>query len=1647
MPTRTSNLHNPKETLALKPILPTQFWTFGNALSLLKSCQDPYILNALDEFLLFNRQLLMNASPFELKDSQQTLADDLKEVTLRTISYSVLQSNNIKDAKKTNAILGNLDVKEVLRIIVQTSKKVPERKIYDFEKLKSKLPDDREKYLESERILMYVNKILRERRIILKIVIELLNNKSNSFASSTIQNLGKELFLSKTYISSIIDSIKNSLAFIVNQPYQDDVSQNLNDLIVRETVLFVIDLCKVLIELTIQNPVIDNEITKQWFEFMGQNNFIANLAPYFKVQESFNLTQTLCTLISILFLDLENAFDHQNLITGNESSPETLNFMGDLTTFKALNSLISNPENSNSIILYGWSIILLRKLYFIQEVPKDPISAEFTKSFPAEEINFHINDLNARCVKLNVFEEINTLNESLKFDNLYSAILSTVLISALPLITLTPQVSRTVANVIKNCPNSVIEKFFENESFVNQIILSRAKFPVLLTPYLKLCAINGNFAYHEFNELKSFIQVFKKDHFEQLYKIDDENSDLVVLKSSIDVYPPFEAAKKLSLVLPEGTKAKILPTTSEDEILVTFLYKYNGWSFLGRIVQNISRSFNDQDEDKLDFIINVSDVLAKVAQDTDHISSVLESMSTYTDNSDIIEVLLRIFEQSLHSRKTQILESILGLLTHLTPQFSHRIWPYLSKSSLLSRNGKEGFITTIFGSIEMISGEYSFTISLIKFIDGLVQSCLTLKEDYPTKSKSMILMKFVNHLISIFESFTHCKFIKSYQKMEIGVLILDIFSNILASIYGVKKTTSDNKVTAVLNEVSVTILDTFLITKNEYSRSSLPIFLMIESLSSNLSVYELYDLSGFWYENWIRCGLSFSQLIISIRSLIEYKPSSFEREFFKKLPQLISTYSQYEPLRKDIIDVITILAKGTWEEQNKPSLLGHLGNDYSRVLLSCLIADLDNSLDDYRLKVSLYDFICSVLEGNQEGLAVLFSGRDVFGRSKEVEADDPTNKKGSLLSILKKNVKEIKYYPNSVSIHLLDALSLSYNSWNTIKENDEDCEFIDELINRIQLSLNDQPKSLDDYISKCYEQKIISKIAEILSLILFTTRNEQVKQKIKALIVSDKFIDIVKDKFIIKDYNPVLHSKVNELFEQFAPNLRLDQFTTTLGKRNRYGVSNVFNISLMDGLFGGNPKWPALRAQIMESSINIQYLSSQASITKSLGALLTVFCRRFSSSLTPNMLDLVHHLLKINYIEGIPSNLFDLIYQERIEVAFYLIYSMTHESGIKKQSKQIFEIIKVSLDLLSSSSLKFLASLSASSGNYKQLLRIIYCCLLISKDDEEILIEYFSVFKDLFDLIITKGTQVLLIDIQNEVYLQRNKGQIASSNGVRGVFSVETLHSKTDDLMLILSILKLYMGMNSSRNMKLEMARLINDNGTINALLSLYSLSHTIEVNDEHIFAQLSLMFIQELMTVELIAEKFISSGLYVVLVESPISTQIRAGGLSVTSGNQYHKLWINGILPIFIISLNKLGLSVIKEVCLGLQMFGKQIESCIESWSRDSSSIKITSSTVIETSQILLLYESLQSMNVEQFMRDQDLSHLKILPGLDTEGKRDEFIDYINNLLKHPKFLTSRVLPSSIDEQRIIEKGGVGYEKFVNNLIEEIRDLKEFLI
>lgn len=1608
-------------TKHINPGQPNQLWSFGNAISLLNNAFDQSITDSLNEYLLLHRSLIVSPDPFESKSEPVNVTT---EIMVNGILYTDLTPQNISDSEKLSKLL-SVDQKQCLRIISQISKRFPVK--FPQESGTKKANFDEKESQESDNTMLYASKILKERRTILECSLELLSRKLDDSSSSTVQNLGRDLFLNVDYFDGILECLARQIDSL-----SAGTDTRSNDLIYKETLLTISTYLKILVELSLNNSL-PSSSTIKWFKFMRTFDFSLNLNRVIKDSESeyLYLVNSLSTIISISLLSLDKEY-------GDTS------FFYNAKCFKELNDLLSG-SNSNAVIMYAWSITLLRKYYLLEENDTNG----FTDVITMAEIDSSINTLSLKCAKLNVFHEIQLINDILKFDNLYSSILYTLISAAMPLITLNADIASTIAYVLKSCPDFIVQKFFDDPATTNALIVSRAKFPLQLSPFIKLTSINGSFALNEFKELRSYMKQYPVNEF-QSYVIDDENTELVKLTNSIDIYPPYEISKKLSLLLEPNTKAKILPGDNESSVSVAFLYNYNGIAFLGRVLQNLSIGFDPLDSEKVDLTVNIFELLTLILKDTSKEDGqyVLDTMSIYMDGSDIVEAILRLLDQSLHSRTVKLFKTVCDLLYYLNPLASDRIWSYLSNSILLSDGGKEGFVTTIFTSIEMVNGDFSFTLAFINLTEALAHASLQLKAKHSVAMKGKVLAKCINHLIFVFESFVHCRFNHSFQKLEMGSLILDTFSNIVSMVYGLRNSSSDGKISEVFIESAKSIVDCFLIDSSNFSRTCYPITMLIDSLETDLIEFELNDSTSSLYQSWISSVLTFTELIVSIRTSINYPPSTLESTLFNKVPILVKAYALYEPSRKDILNLLTALSNGNWPHETRPSFLSHLGKHCTQILLDSMIADLENEFDSYNVKVAIYEFISAVMSGDQEGLCVLLLGvRDIVNNLKDNGGKKSPSNDNSLVKTLKKNIKNIEFLPDPVALHLVDSMVLVINNWSSINSgssNDlvDDSEFIDQLINKVNSTLSNSPKSVDGYIEVCYKQKLISKIFEVLALYLFSTKNDKIQSRISTFLVSKDFKHALNSYFTINSYHSNLHNDLETEFEVNLDNFKIQDFRCALTKRNRFGINTVYNLSVLDGMFSSHQQWPQLREKVIASAVEMQYLSVQIDVAKSLGALLTALCRKDPSVLNNDIIEFCTHILKTNINEGLPAEFFSEIFHTRIQICFFIIYTIHNSTKFKKDSALTFELLKTSADLLSSDSMGFIKELTESTGTYRPLLRIIYCSLSMIQEETSLLVEHFSIVRDLFDLVVNKGTKTLLIEVQNDVYLSRtNKNHVSTKT-----------KDRIEDILLILSILKLFVEIKISSNNQFELATVARENDLIRSILNLYSFSHLIVIEGDYIFAQLGLMFIQELMKIDVTAQDLIDGGLFTVLQVSAISNTIKNGDVSIISSPQFHRIWTNGILPIILFSLSNIGPNVLPDVCFALTTFKKQVESCIDSWAKDSSTIRITSATINETSQLLLIFHLLKKYNVEGFLGinttapNSNTVDVPVLPGLDSPAKREDFVDNINNLLKHPKFLTSRISPSSIEELRIIEADGKIFDSFVKGLIEEIGLLVDYV-
>lgn len=1612
----------------------TSYLSFVNIYEFLlhsrKELQNNDIFELINQYLKNNQDILLQVSKYSENVELQNL-DSYDYFTLRGYTYSI-SKDTYDDAVNLSNIL-DVNVHECIRTISQLNFRlsVTENKNY-----------------------VCSQSILRERNATLDVLLMLINNERIPIIESTYLEL---IFSQRDFIC--IDLV-NLLSRIVSRLCKindiiDDIK--ISELSISYDLIYITNILKVISILTLNAPL-NTPFINKWFQFLQDTNYILVIDKNNKIpRDTINQLEALITLNTMLILGLNTTTNSIDI-----SSP----FFKDATVLKFINTTLMEYP-SNPIILYYWSFILYMHSYLLEEYPEDNV--EFVgKVFGEVSLSHMVTVFASKAESLGVFSFIRKISKILSSDKFYAIILVSFLRFSLNFISLNCETSETIKEVLMNGPIDFVENFLTDSEFEKKMVLLKAKLPLLedaLIPMINLTLTHPEFAHFEWKSLSTYTQKIKLSDFD--YDIVDEDcavesSNIIILKSELLVNPPMESDPNLLLSIPKGTRGKLLPMESYDQDVIIFFYKYNGWSLLGRLFQSTCNiylgNFEMFDEKTtknlltsiIDLVTNTIGGNIPLSRSTE----VLEYLSKQVADEDVVSLILKLFEKSLHSRDIQIFHSCLKFIIGLIPNFSHLVWSHLARSDLIGKPGKLSMISTILGSVELTNGDYNITIEFIRFTKLLISNSLHHKHEFPDRIKTNILGRMTIHLVHIYESYRYWKYTDIGQKYEIGILLTSLFNKIIYNFYGIDSSSlPDKKITKVLKESASYLVEIFLGSESPDIRSVNSLINTLVSLTSSEICIVTTDLFRPCYHDLLIHSFELANLLILVRGMLQLPSSTLEKSIFSKSHHLVKSYVSQHNYRTKIIRLLTNLVRNPWDNE-LPSLVAYIGPENSKSFVNALIFDLQTPLKDYNILNGIYEFFSAIIKGKQDRLAILFlTGNLINCGEKEMDAINKSHDKNakSILSILKINALQLDTYPKDVTSHLLNAISFAFNIWTSAKNNESDKTLILTLVKRLKTFRSEPPNDLyanEQIIELTKNYELISRIAEICALYMFTSSSPT--SPIFDLLNENNLDIMIRQIFQIDGYNKQLHESLATEFHQTWPTVSLNKFVLSPAFRsNQLYYDSVYDVNLMDQFFVDDAKWfgtdneKGYRAKVIEASINLQYVTTQLNTVKSWTMLLTSFIKKNPTPLKDIFIDIVIHLLDVNIEKGIETPVFSEAYLSRIELSFYILYSFLKTSK-EISKKSLADILLKLIKLITSKEIDFTVNISRStmSNYYRPLIRSVLIVLSLAKSDIHLIELISDQLLEFFELVFSKGVSLILSEILAEINTSHING---------GDIIILNMAERIQDLLLLLSLFTGIKRLSPPNSFCMILASSLTEVGTLKAILNLYSRSHQFKLNDELILADITLTFISELCLMELIAEKLISNGLFSVLLESPISVSIQRGYIRSEDSLRIHNIWSNGLLCIILQVLSKFGHQILPECCVFISYFTKQLKSTILSWS--SSSLSISSSLIQETSQIIFLQKMLTALNYQQYLTRSHMSHkspdetnlIELIPGLDTEKERKELSNTFKHLLTHPKYLNSRVVPTTVEELRILDDDESRVE-FVENITNDIKGLQESL-
>lgn len=1122
----------------------------------------------------------------------------------------------------------------------------------------------------------------------------------------------------------------------------------------------------------------------------------------------------------------------------------------------------------------------------------------------------------------------------------------------------------------------------------------------------------------------------------------------------------------------------IVHSESDDDCtnLITFIHTYEGWPLLGRILQSIGEQYFIKNLDSAQgsdqyLLLDLVHLISRIVSDEtslDVSSRVLKELSLHlslsesllveyrSDNSlsedyTILYFIFKLFDRALHLRHYELITAFLHLMNNLAMQYPDLAWLYLKKSDLLDKNGKTGLANTILGTLELHDGRYEFTTRLSKLAHTLCQSSMTVTKT-SIRTRQDILYRMICHLVHVFESHEHWRFNNINQRFELEHSLITLFVSILGKVYGIDSQTDPNdKVTRVLYPAGEYIMNAFLCTGLlEPYAANILIDLSLSYADLNISFCS-DNFAGELYECLVRSSFAMINMLLSIRNTQHMKPSPLEHNLFKKSIDYVKIYNEksYERWKKEIIQLISHLIDMPRDssDHNYPYLLSYLGDDHAKTFAQTLVTDLSADLTENYLIREIYVLFNTSMRSKQDGLSILFlTGRIAANNVNKDHKSERINSESSVLAVLRKHAKEIGKIDDYLAYHLLEALCSAFNMWANARNLPDDREIIrslsDELINFAVPDSTGEFQS-DTMLELSCKYNVVSKILEVFALYLFTANDSHVA--IIELLNNNDFSQLIEPYFRISDDQSIFDDEIDSEFARTWPHLKVENFinsfTTYDLSSNSTTYFQIFDFDLMDLILGKNEVWTNnIRERIIKRSINMGYITNRIAAAKAWGALLTSYVKTQHNTLNDSFVNLASYFLDLNINHENSKWICQrILFNERIELIFYIFFSF-HKTDKIIPDKKLAEFLSKLLSVFKSDEVSFLAEISRYQTKklYRPILRVVLMILSLSHHKSQFVELVAEELLQFFELAFCNGVQIILSEMLLDIHS-------FTSNGKEVV--LPNLDESLQDLFLLLAFFRRIKDMKPTNYFNMSMANALSDKGTLRSIFNIYSSSHMVKLNDEPILGEIALTFISELSSIDVIAESFIQNGLFTVMLESPLSTLIQQGNLRPEVTPKLHQLWSNGILSINILILSQFGNRVLSETCLLISFFSKQVKTCILSWS--DLELRITSALVRETTQLILLQKMLGALNYKEHIQKsvvgQRNSDVQLITGLDNDSDRKELELALKKLLTHPKYLNSRIIASTLEEQQILEDEKAR-SKFVKKLSDDIKEMQSSL-
>ncbi|GAO47415.1 hypothetical protein SAICODRAFT_71567 [Saitoella complicata NRRL Y-17804] len=1116
-------------------------------------------------------------------------------------------------------------------------------------------------------------------------------------------------------------------------------------------------------------------------------------------------------------------------------------------------------------------------------------------------------------------------------------------------------------------------------------------------------------------------------------------------------------------VAPAGTSGSILSGTANPSV-VMWNYAYNAWNLFGRIMDVAESDVVAfvGDDDQRTVILTIIRLLTRMvehlpaAEAVELLNDASEDMQG--DGRNIISVVYGIMDRAIgivgeedkfgrvRSKVTaartaakEVAVSCVDFLRACVPLHPDGVWPLVSRSSLLDKKssnfgrmaGAAGDFLRIVAGQECISGSYEFLIAVIKLVEALVVdtiedavNILSGVSGTSARVRTEVLQSFLGEsgslLVEVWSGFGEWRYTDVRQRFYIGTALVSLFTLVLSKVYGLA---DGKKLFPTLASCADSIVsyicsltETGQIAQGASYRPFAPILGLLESHEKGAELYRAVgqQSAARSAESYADALLQLTETLVRCRSYITSASmaSRLEEVLFDKISGLAALFvSNFTELRRRrIAKVIAAIIGAQGDIEAPPSLVAHLAIN-ADALVATMVCILEDASCSKQEQLVLWELLNAVVSQRQQGFAALVLSTERL--SNGVFAHDKLQK-SSKTSLLQVATARLRHTTDTeVTLAIVKFIASAQNYWaSATADLSKDAEFwkkITSLMDTSAIDVYNNARPVDiEAIS--FRFSCAAYATQISASQLFSGNGEPDELQKAIIDRLRKSSDTLSDVALrIRGYRPSLHGNLQRNFQKKWPVAPVLAFRHTGVIDTRYGTQYFYDADVATTLVCRDNAWQSYIQEVKAANSNLSLLDSQVMLLRAWILMATALSEHAAKDkvLSAKLVNTVKVCLNANVNEEDNWAVASSVFAERAALAFNLVSKLRTSAVV--QGSDYTEIFNHAYLAFNSSEAPYLQALTDNDLSYHRVvLRILYLSLrgINDADSSSSNHQLYSAVAGIFELVVAKGAARIF-----------EKARTAPEA------------SAVDDVILIIALLQELLDFDGVEGLLPAFGGALADSGALTSAMSLYSWATQALVDGEPLFAETTLTYLAALSSAPLLAEQLATENVLGVLIESPISQQIREGGVRPDTQIRLHRVWTRGILPLLLNMLRHVGGRIARDILAFLELFEAQVQSTLLAWQQLNI---VTLAALDETMFLVVLFGTLKMLLSDE--------------GFVWNGRNNLALS-VDYALTHPKYLATLITPVTAEEQKLqVTSRGEGQTALREAVVAQLRRLQDLL-